>query len=215
MRAVEEIPEQVSPQVFFEELLLEWADELFTPPPLVEEVTFCVEIELQGDQGGVWTLHFDLGDYRVEQGRAENPFLRVRSHIDNWKITFGSWMREIAQQIEDAGGPEDAIEKIMEMERKRGRPEVRLTDKKIEQLTALPTIFEAKADGYKGHDLCVRVALASSLEGSPSFTLETDGPTYEELRKGNLHPLDAWTQKKVSLQGNLALSLKLGKILQK
>ena len=213
MQSADSIPAQVTPAQFFEDILVDWTADIFSPPPLLEEVTFTTQIEIVG--AGTWSITSDLGDYSCETGPNSEALFFLRNSIKDWELTLGRWTRELAQDIEKRGGPEEFLEALLERERKRGRPLLKLTDAKLEVLAKLPTVLEGRVDQFQGHDLSLRVGIATDdLQRHPDFILRTDGETYEQLRRQQLHPLDAWKQKRVRIEGDLSRAMKLGKILQ-
>ena len=212
---VASLPAVITPALFFEKMLIEWAEEIFTPPPLIEEVKFAIQIDLVGDEGGMWSLHFDLGDVECQTSPAMRPLLAFNGHSDAWMTTSGQWLKEFAQKIEDAGGPEDFIEQLIEKERQQGHPEIRLTDDILQALLQHPTLFAFTLKDYEGQDMHLLMGLwCTDFSKSPDITVTLDGETLRALRDQTLHPLSAWKQKKILVEGNLNLGLKLAKILR-
>jgi hypothetical protein len=200
--------------MFFEQILVEWAGELFSPPPLIEEVRFVVQVELEGVAGNPWLLSFDLGDYDVRRGRDPHALLSLHSQIKHWDLTTGPWLRELATSIESAGGVEAYLEQIYKRERERGRSPIVLTDDILDDLAQLPAMFEIQVENYRGHHASIQMGLyCQQFSRAPDFTLRTDGETYEAIRSLKLHPIDAWSQKRIKLEGNILLATKIGRII--
>lgn len=208
--------EIISPAQLFEEWGPEWMEDMFSPPALIEEVCFTIQIEITGEGGGIWCCTFDLGDYQYTKGPAsETPLLTVRSTRDAWDQDVGRWLPVLRDEIERAGGPEALIEQLLEAERSAGRPEIRLTEKKLNALKQHPTHFRCEATQEGESSLSVDLgSWTRALDGAPDFIVKADAASYQAMRERTLHPLDAWTQKKISIEGKLALALKLGNIIK-
>ncbi len=216
MRSSNELPDKITPQFFFEELLPEWADELFSPPIAIEEVVFSVVVDIVGAKGTPWTLTFDLGDYSVRSGWDKKAQLFIRSDQKNWDKTATSWIKDLLTEIEKAGSLEEFVDKWQEYERQKQGKNFRMTERKWEALSAHPALFQVSVQEKDGHPMNSLVGLFhSDLEGTPDFKLMADWETVEKIRHGQLLPFDAWTQKKISLEGNLTLALNISKILLK
>ncbi|TNE48575.1 MAG: hypothetical protein EP343_15945 [Deltaproteobacteria bacterium] len=214
MRGADTLPEVVSPQLLMEELLLEWAEDVFSPPQVIEEVKFSVQVDVQGADGGPWVCSFDLGDYSVESGTTSQPFIALQGSEAHWNLTAGKWVKDLVAEMEDAGGPEDFIEKIENELDERGIKRVVLTDDMLEALAQHPTVFLCKVTDFEGQDLSMRVGLfTNELSAEPRFTLSMDGETFESIRMRKLDPVKAWKSKRIVLQGDLVHATKLARTL--
>lgn len=213
MRSAASLPPIVSPQVVFEELMVEWAKDIFSPPPQIEEAKFSVQIEVEGAANSPWTLTFDLGDYRVQRGKTTLPFLTVQGREEHWHLTWGRWIKDLAVEIEKAGGPEPFLEKLQQEAKQRKHTNVVLTDEKLAALRNHPTFFACRVPHFEGHNLSMNVGIfCQNFAQPPHFVLEMDGETLQALRKRTLDPIAAWKQKKIQFQGDLVHATKLAKI---
>ncbi len=214
MRGADSLPEVVSPQLLMEELLVEWAEDVFSPPQVIEEVKFSVQVDVQGAEGGPWVCSFDLGDYSVESGTTSQPFLSFQGTEAHWNLTMGKWVKDLVAEMEDAGGPEDFIEKIEAELDERGIKRVVLTDGILDALSQHPTVFLCQVTNVEGQNLSMRVGLfTNDLSTEPRFTLTMDGATFEAIRMRKLDPVKAWKSKRIELQGDLVHATKLARTL--
>lgn len=209
------LPEIISPALLLEKLVPGWAEDVFSPPTIIEDVAFNVQVEVEDAEGSPWAVRLDLGDYSVERGEAEEPFLTLRGSESHWNLTWGRWLHDVIADMEEAGGPENLIESLEATAKKRGQL-MKLTDEKLEALVQLPTLFGLEVDNLNGETIKLRVGLAhSDLSKDPSFTLRVDGETFEKLRKNKADPVQAWKDKRISLEGDLVHATKLFRILQR
>lgn len=214
MRSVDALPAVVSPQLLLEELLVEFSEDVFSPPEVIEEVKFQVQVDVQGSSNGPWVLTMDLGDYSVETGTTAAPFIAVQGSEEHWNMTWGLWVKDLVAEINKAGGPEDFIEMVQNEVEKRGHKKVILNDDILEALEKHPTVFLCQVTDFQGQDLSMKVGLyTSDLSQEPRFTLTMNGATFEEFRQRNLDPVKAWKAKRVQLQGDLVHATKLARTL--
>ncbi len=207
---------QPTPREFFFQILADWAKEVFSPPPLLEEVCFDVQLDIQGEGGLSCKLTFDLGDYSAKETRSSDPLLAVRSTRQQWDLALPLWYDRVCKEIEEAGGPEEYINKLIAYEEKKNGKLPRLTEAKLQALRQTPIVFEAILEGTPHGNLSLKAGLwTQQLDRNPEFILRTDYTTARAMQERKLHPLEAWKQKKVAIDGNLALALKIGGILQK
>lgn len=214
MHLAADLPEIVSPTLFFEKLLVEWSADMFDPPAPIEDVCLTIQIELTGEGGGTWSCTFDLGDYRVEHGPATTPTLTLRSTMDAWNHTVGRWIKEHAIEMEEAGGPEAYIQSLLDQEAQGHKGIPKLTDAMLDKLKAQPTVFATALTNETGPVHGITVGLyTQDLSATPRFTIQTDRVPMEQMRARTLHPFEAWKSKQIQIIGELAHALKLGRIL--
>ncbi len=207
---------QPTPREFFFQILADWAKEVFSPPPFLEEVCFDVQLDIREEGGLACKLTFDLGDYSAKEGQSADPLLTVRSTRKQWDLALPLWYDRVCKELEEAGGPEEYINKLIALEEKKNGKIPRLTDTKLQALRQTPVVFEAVLEGAPQGTLSLKAGLwTQQLDRSPDFVLRTDYATARAMQERKLHPLDAWKQKKVAIDGNLALALKIGGVLQK
>ncbi len=215
MPSADSLPEIVSPAMFLEKLVPGWAEDVFSPPMLIEDVAFQLQIEVEGASESPWSIGLDLGDYSVSRGTASRPLLTIRGKLAHWNMTWGQWIRDLAKEIEEAGGPEEFIEKIESIAKKQGHA-FKLSDEKLEALAGIPTVFACQIENFQGQELTLRVGLYNTnLEEAPRFTLKMDGETFVGLREQKVNPVTAWKQKRIELKGDLVHATKLLRILQR
>lgn len=214
MRSASSLPTVVGPHLLFEELLVEWAKDVFNPPAEISDATFSVQIEVEGATGSPWLLTFDLGDYRVQRGKTAKPFLTIQGQEEHWNLTWGRWIKDVVVEMEKTGGPEAFLNKLQQEVKKQDRETLILTDDKLADLQRYPTTFQCRVHHFDGHNLWMNVGIfCQDFSQKPHFVLEMDGETFKALRKREITPISAWKQKKIQLQGDLIHATKLARVL--
>jgi hypothetical protein len=201
---------------FFFETLTSWASELYSPPELIEEVKLEIQTHIEGEGGLSFVVSLDLGDYSVREGQSSDPFVTIQSNQQQWKASLPLWYPRLRKELDDAGGVEAYIEKLLDEAKRRGHKIPRLTEAKLEALRSDPAVIEARIDGTPQGDLHVKLGLwTKNLNRAPDFVLRMDYATAQALQERRLDPVVAWKQKQINLEGNLALALRIGRTLAK
>lgn len=216
MRSPKSLPSSIPPPLFFEELLLEFFQDLFSPPPLWADATFSLTSTLTGDGGGQWSLSFDLGDVSLLPSPPSRPFLSLLASRRDWDVVAGPWLPTLFQEIHDRGGPEAWVDFLLEESKRKGHPLIRLHDSLLSKLQALPFLFRAQIDDWSGAPTQILIGVwETHLQRTPDFSLHTDRLTFEALRSRTLDPFEAWKNKRVRVEGQLALALKVANLFAK
>lgn len=195
--------EDVSPKVFFEELLPQiheerGADEFGD----FSEVPVVVSFVLEGAGGGRWTVRFQEGDLDIAQGTLdEPPMLTVVTDVREWPMTRA----RIVSFLEEA---EHLLDKGPRFFFKRQ------DQQQLQRFKGTITLKATGCDeGGAVRDLVAKVHLNAYNDDkapAPGFAVVIAWTDYQKILKKQITPAKAFGDGLLRLEGDTALAMQLG-----
>jgi hypothetical protein len=86
--------------------------------------------------------------------------------------------------------------------------EMRLTQQRIDDLADVTGMLKFAVRGGDGFDLYTHFG-TDAIPEEPTATITVDGDTYRDLRSGELHPQQAFTNDRIQVEGDIEMVFQL------
>jgi hypothetical protein len=181
-----QIPENVTPAQFFEQLLplgfAAQAAEMPTPP-----ADFTIQFSVEGEGGGDWVAKIVDGKMNVSKGRDEAANLTVNIGVD-----------DLLDAILGRNGA--ALSLILPPQRP-GRPDNSARAKQIKGTMALE-LSRAEKDPF-------RVAMCFNSGATPKTIMKMTIVDYVSMAEGKLNGQQAFMSGKIKVEGDMAFLMQI------
>ncbi|MCB9730650.1 MAG: SCP2 sterol-binding domain-containing protein [Deltaproteobacteria bacterium] len=97
MTELAHLPADITPQAFIEAVRAAMADETVPPTASAQKAVLV----LDGDGGGSWTMGFEDGKLKIEEGVAAAPPVRATSTVESWRHFVAGRVRDRLHQEVD------------------------------------------------------------------------------------------------------------------
>lgn len=208
-----EIPEDITPKAFYEELLprvfREGKDRAGqVVGPAVSQIRASIRCQVEGEGGGVWTLVFAEGNLEVRPEALPDPLVTFVQSRSDWQVSITKGIGRLLARLA-AGGSQPPPPSTP------GAMRPTLTPQKIERLRALRGVMNFDLTGYEGdRTIRLKVILNNAVEGKDqTCTVSLATSDYREMTAGRLLPQQAFMQGKVRITGDGAFAMMLGSTL--
>ena len=198
-----EIPKDINPRDFFEKFIPEQfeknKDKL---PEETKSLSASMAFQINGEQGGVWTVKFDRGSLQISQGESPDRVVKIIQSINDWRDAISG---ERGFRLDLPGTAGESV--TMQMGMGKGST---LTQERIERLRSLDgAIMFRLTDPSKG-DWAITVKFGSSEKAEPDCTISLKSEDAQAMRKGELNPQMAFMSGKIDIKGDLGLAMQIG-----
>jgi hypothetical protein len=203
-----EIPEDITPAAFYEELLprvlAENRERAAQALPAMGRIQALVRSEVQGEGGGVWSLLFSAGGMEVRPEPLPDPLVTFTQTREDWQVSITKGLGRLLARFAGAAPPPPPANP--------GTPRPTLTPQKIERLKMLRGVMNFDLTGYEGdRTIRLKVALCGATEGKdPTCTVSMSAADYREMTSGRLLPQQAFMAGKVRITGDMGFAMQVG-----
>jgi hypothetical protein len=172
---------------------------------LPERLRGPVGVHLRGHEGGEWSVYLDHGAPRVESGLDGDLVFTWVQSVDDWRGALwegrggegGKW----AQLLFDP-------RRVAEHAEERPAPEA--PNGMLDKLSRAAGLFELCITGAAGGDWAAAVQLGSGpVPTRPHARITLSDDDAAALTSGALKPMDAFLKRRVQVDGDSSLLLKL------
>ena len=201
--------EPVSPREFIEEVIPAlFADLDFDMGNARDEsgdsLDFKVGVDLRGESGGQWTLHFIDGELGIANEIAADCNLIVLQSVADWRA--GLWegrpglVSDVVARLKKTGPLDPTAGHPGEM----GNPVA------FRELENLPGRIDAIVEGDGQADWAIGVLIGPGpIPDVAQASIRIGSREAESIRRGELHPIEALISGQLRLEGDLGLILQL------
>jgi hypothetical protein len=206
-----EIPEDITPKAFYEELIprvfREHHERAAQAVPAASQIRASLRSEVQGDGGGVWTISFADGVLEVKPEALPNPLVTFSQTREDWQVSITKGIGRLVAKLA-AGGP-------MPSGPTPGAPRPTLTPQKIDLLKKARGVMNFDITQYEGtRTIRLKLAFSSAVEGKdPTCTVSLTASDYRDMTSGKLPPQQAFMSGKIRITGDMAFAMQLGTML--
>ncbi len=189
-------PRDITPQEFFESWLpaeyerLRGLDSNLPAPP-----DATVNIALDGDGGGTWTLTMADQKLSVISGATAEPTIGIALGVDDWREVVASEGGEDDLVPADTSGIDVLFTGTMLQDIQATLQDTRGT-------------LRFEVGGFKGRTWAAEIAFAGAAE--PRATIAVDHDTYKQVRSGALPAPQAYFSGKILISGDTNLAMQVG-----
>jgi hypothetical protein len=162
----------------------------------------AMEIEITGDDGGVFALQIADGRMQASAGHAEHPLVGMRQSIADLRATTEAG---VGARFSLVGGPAEG-------ETRGGSGFARLLSRQLlEQLESARTTLRFVIQDVPGHgDWSLDLGLGGLPAAEPTCTIRVTHTDYREIEEGRLAPQAAFFAGKLRVMGDLSPLMRLG-----
>ena len=207
-----EIPADVTPKSFYEELLPRFFQEnrarAQSAAPQASQINAAIRAVVEGEGGGTWTLRLSGGDFAVTpngEGDAVVTFVQTR---EDWQVTINRGLGALLTKIGSWGSAPPAPPTP-------GKPSMNLTPAKIERIKAMKVVMKIEITGFEGRSLRLAMLTGASQDGvAPAANITMTAADFNDMVAGKLPIQQAMMGGKVKLTGAGApFAMQLGLVL--
>ncbi len=196
-------PEPVPPQEFMGVVLPALLADV-EPDPSAEADDLKVGIALTGPDGGEWTLQVVDAALGIVEGRAEDCAVTLVQSVEDWRSALWEGRPELVsdlvRQSLETGADASEVPGF-------GPPQ---NPDALRELEKLPGRIDAILAGEEGHEWRVGIHVGPGpIPEAPQATIRVGAEQAEQIRRGELHPLEALITGQLRLEGDLGLILQL------
>lgn len=189
------IPEDIMPKPFFEELVPQQFKAVIAEQPIegIEGIEFSLQFDINGPNGGSWGVVVTDGkNMEIKPGGYENALLTVKLTEKDWRdaITGKAGLSVGADMGKSLSG-EQARSQFEILKNIRGKLEVELI----------------KDDGS-----IFPVTIVFNKSDSPVAKIKMKMTDYLEMQAGKLDGPGAFMQGKLQLEGDMMFAMQLGQL---
>jgi hypothetical protein len=188
-------PADITPQAFFESWLpkeYERLDALRQEQSLPAPPSVRVNIALEGEGGGTWTVSIADSKLVVEQGACESPDLGISQAVEDWRAI-----------VTGDGGADDLVPP------ETSTADVLFAGTQIhESLQEVTGTIRFELQGFQGRTWAADVAFGGAEE--PRATMALDAETYAQIRNKTLPAPQAYFSGKIQISGDTNLAMQVG-----
>lgn len=196
MSDLSKLPSDITPDAFF--ALLEEA--LASEPAPANASPDKLQVYLEGDGGGAWSIGFDGGRLACAAGVAASPPLQISLTVGDWRAFVAGRVRDAVAARVDVGFDASQAAKLY-----------RITHK-TEQVKAfsgnLQVIVEDKAES-SDYKLTLTFGGGTPNAAAPDTTVALDLDDFVSLAAGELNAQQAFFNGKIRLDGDMNLAMGL------
>ncbi|PIE20403.1 MAG: hypothetical protein CSA66_00530 [Proteobacteria bacterium] len=198
MADITNLPADISPAAFF--TLVEQA--LASEPAPAGASPDKLQIYLEGDDGGAWTLGFVDGALKVVSEDVGGTPLQVSLTVDDWRaLVAGSVRDAIAAKVDKhIGFDPETVAQLYQV------------TYKTEQIKALSgdlqIVIEDKGNG-NDHKLTLTFGGGEPKPAAPTTTVSVDLDDFIDMANGEVQPQAAFFMGKIRLDGDMNLAMSL------
>ena len=194
-----EIPADVTPKSFYEELLPRFFQEnrarAQSAAPQASQINAAIRAVVEGEGGGTWTLRLSGGDFAVTangEGDAVVTFVQTR---EDWQVTINRGLGALLTKIGSWGSAPPAPPTP-------GKPSMNLTPAKIERIKAMKVVMKIEITGFEGRSLRLAMLTGASQDGvAPAANITMTAADFNDMVAGKLPIQQAMMGGKVKLTG--------------
>lgn len=202
-----EIPADITPKAFYEELLpkvfAENRARAAALAPTASQLSGTVRAEVQGDGGGVWTLQFASGELKVQAGAVGDAHATFSQTRDDWQVAITQGLGKLLSKL--GSGPAAPVP--------GAGPRPGLTQAKLDRMRMMKGVLKFELTGYEGsRTLRLLVGIGPGVEGKdPTAVVSVTAADFQDMTTGKLPPQQALMGGKVKLSGaGVAFAMQLG-----
>ncbi len=159
-----------------------------------------MQVTIEGDEGGVWSMTAAGGKPQVKSGAASKPVVCIKTNRSAFDMGF---KRAGTQALEmDITGPVKMALKLM--------PDNEKIDMIRQQLNGT-LLFKVMADDG---DALIGIGFNADADiNNPTCTIETSENELKEMQEGKMPPQQAFMAGKIRLSGDMSLAMTAGMLL--
>jgi hypothetical protein len=204
----------VSPRVFIEEILPSFFADLVLSDAergLALKLGVVLRGEVDGEEGGEWTLRFSGGELEVVAGRVDDCDVTIVQAVEDWRSAF--WEGRpglVADLVETAikQGSEALMDRSTATSIRRDAAIQPTALKGLSDLRGLVEAVIAGAEAEPDWRLGILIGPGPIPEAAHA-TIRLGAEQAEAIRRGDLHPVEALITGQLRLEGDLGLILQL------